>query len=77
MAAVNGNCVRRSNAILNYGENLKYSEATVYPSFISGFVTLVQLMLLGASLTIPPLQWFLRKVLLILYLSLSLYLVLR
>ncbi len=62
MAAVNANCVRRSNAILNYGDNLKYSEGTVYPSFMAGFVTLIQLMLLGAALVVPPLQWFLRKV---------------
>lgn len=62
MAAVNGNCVRRSNAILNYGDNLKYTESTVYPSFMVGYTTVVQLMLLGEALVIPPLQWFLRKV---------------
>ena len=63
MASVNGNCVRRSNAILNYGDNLKYSEAIVYPSFMAGYITVISLLLLGESLAIPPLQWFLRKVL--------------
>lgn len=69
MASVNGNCVRRSNAILSYGDNLKYTESTVYPSFMAGYITLIQLMILGASLVIPPLQWFLRKVDLFLFFS--------
>mmetsp|Transcript_14431 Transcript_14431/g.21686 ORF Transcript_14431/g.21686 Transcript_14431/m.21686 type:complete len:500 (+) Transcript_14431:98-1597(+) len=61
MAMVNGNCVRRSNAVNNYGPSIKYSEATVYPSFMAGFVTIANLLVLGCSLAVPPLQWLLRK----------------
>jgi len=38
MASANANCVRRSNAVLNYSKKLVYKEALVYPDFFSGFV---------------------------------------
>ena len=62
MAMVNGNCVRRSNALSNYGSNVTYSEAIVFPSFMAGFVTLVQLAFLAVALAFPPLAWILRMV---------------
>eukprot|EP00697_Spironema_sp_BW2_P009554 gnl/Spiro4/24506_TR12145_c0_g1_i1.p1 gnl/Spiro4/24506_TR12145_c0_g1~~gnl/Spiro4/24506_TR12145_c0_g1_i1.p1 ORF type:complete len:504 (-),score=88.61 gnl/Spiro4/24506_TR12145_c0_g1_i1:118-1629(-) len=61
MAAVNVNCVRRSNAMLGYGPQLVYEEAVVYPSFFAGFVTNIGLLILGTSFFCPPLLWVLQK----------------
>ena len=61
MAMVNVVCVKRSNALLNYGGNIKYSEATVYPSFMAGFVTIITSVYLVCAFFFPPLLWVLKK----------------
>mmetsp|Transcript_13301 Transcript_13301/g.21775 ORF Transcript_13301/g.21775 Transcript_13301/m.21775 type:complete len:498 (-) Transcript_13301:1833-3326(-) len=60
MAMVNVVCVKRSNAILNYGPNVEYSEATVFPSFMAGFVTIVTGLYLVTAFFFPPLLWLLK-----------------
>jgi len=60
MAAVMANCVRRSNAVLNYSPKLTYKEATVYPSFMAGYVTLLGFFVFVTNLFCPPLSWFMR-----------------
>jgi short subunit dehydrogenase-like uncharacterized protein len=47
MAAVMANCIRRSNAINNYGPKLTYRESVVFPSFMAGFSTIVGLLVFG------------------------------
>ena len=59
MASVMANCVRRSNAVNNYSAKLVYSEATVYASFMAGFIAILQLVVLGTALFNPPLNWLL------------------
>lgn len=54
MASVMGNCVRRSNAVNNYGPNLTYKEATVYASFFAGFVEIATLIVFGSMLLTSP-----------------------
>lgn len=60
MAMVNVVCVKRSNALSNYGPNVEYSEATVFPSFMAGFVTIVTGLYLVTSFFFPPLLWLLK-----------------
>jgi short subunit dehydrogenase-like uncharacterized protein len=60
MAMVNVVCVKRSNAISNYGSKVEYSEATVFPSFMSGFVTIVTGLYLVSAFFFPPLLWLLK-----------------
>lgn len=59
MAMVMANCVRRSNAINNYGAKITYKEAQVYPSFMAGYVTLLGFFVLGTALYCPPAKWLL------------------
>lgn len=59
MAPVMANCVRRSNAVNNYSDNLVYSEEQVYPSFMAGAITFVLGLLLVLSIFLPPLRWLL------------------
>lgn len=60
MAMVMANCVRRSNALLGYGQKLKYYEAARYPHFPAAFVNVFGLILFGTCLACPPLAWLLR-----------------
>jgi len=60
MAMVNVVCVKRSNSISRYGPNVKYYEATVFPSFMAGYVTLVTSIYLVTAFFLPPLLWFLK-----------------
>ena len=60
MAMVNVVCVKRSNALSNYGSHVKYSEATVFPSFMAGFVTIVTGLYLVTAFFFPPLLWLLK-----------------
>jgi len=61
MAAVMANCVRRSNAVNGYSDNVTYCESVVYASFFAAFVTLIDMMCLGTALLIPPLKWIMLK----------------
>mmetsp|Transcript_31700 Transcript_31700/g.43493 ORF Transcript_31700/g.43493 Transcript_31700/m.43493 type:complete len:491 (-) Transcript_31700:58-1530(-) len=61
MASVMANCVKRSNAVLGYGPNVKYSEAVVYPNFFAGFVNVATMFVFGLSLFNPLLQYLLQK----------------
>jgi short subunit dehydrogenase-like uncharacterized protein len=56
MAGVMANCVKRSNALLNYGSNVTYNEAEVYPSFFAGFIQTVKLLLFGSVIISAPLR---------------------
>lgn len=60
MAMVNVVCVKRSNALLNYGANIKYTEANVFPSFMAGFVTFLTGVYLVTAFFFPPLLFLLR-----------------
>jgi short subunit dehydrogenase-like uncharacterized protein len=60
MAAVMANCIRRSNAINNYGSKLKYRESVVYSSFMAGFSTIIGLLVFGTALVLPPLKYALK-----------------
>lgn len=64
MAMVNVTCLKRSNSLKNYGSNVVYHEAAVYPSFLAGFVTMVAGLYLVTSFFYPPLLWFLQTFLL-------------
>lgn len=61
MAQVMARCVSRSQALLNYCSTLKYSEATVYSDFVTGFVESLGLIIGGTALMIPPLAQLLLK----------------
>jgi short subunit dehydrogenase-like uncharacterized protein len=56
MAAVNANCVRRSQALLNYNDKLSYCEGIVFPSFIAGLVYVLNLLYFGSVLFTRPLR---------------------
>jgi short subunit dehydrogenase-like uncharacterized protein len=56
MSAVMANCVRRSNALACYSQEMSYGEAVVYPSFFAGFVTVVHDYLLGFMFVNPILR---------------------
>lgn len=57
MAMVMANCVRRSVALNKYSSKLLYKESVVYPSFIAGVIQLIDMMLIGMAIMIPPLKW--------------------
>eukprot|EP01031_Cornospumella_fuschlensis_P027154 gene27154-32800_t len=61
MAMVMANCVRRSNALLNYSPKLTYKEAAVNASFFSAFVSWMGMIVLGTALVFPPFQYLLQK----------------
>ena len=54
MASVMANCVRRSNALLNYSSNLRYSEALVYPNVFAGIMDFYDTLLLGTYMFADP-----------------------
>ena len=54
-----GNCIRRSNAMLNYGTPLVYRESLVYPNVLAGVVAMSTLLVFGTSFALPPLKWLL------------------
>lgn len=53
--------VRRSNAKLQYGRNLIYSESMVPRSFSEGVLVLFSLLVLIPSMLVAPTRWFLLK----------------
>jgi hypothetical protein len=61
MARVNSQIVRRSNALLGYGEKLVYEEAAVYTNFFRSFNAFVGLIVFATTLFNPPVTWLLRK----------------
>jgi short subunit dehydrogenase-like uncharacterized protein len=65
MAAVMGNCIKRSNALLRYGPRLTYREAVQYSSCCAGAVEVFMLIALGTALVFPPLNWLLRACVLV------------
>jgi len=64
MAAVMANCIRRSNAVNQYGPKVVYKEAAVYSGFMAGFVQTFGLLFFGTALMIPPTRWLMYKYLL-------------
>lgn len=75
MASVMANCVRRSNALLEYSADKKkntnenvtstmtYNESLIYPGFMRLFITNLQLFIFGLSFFFPPLLFFLQYIL--------------
>lgn len=61
MSLGNLEIVRRSNAILNFGENLHYEEGMAYPNFFMGFLSTSGLFLLGTCFFNGPIFSFLRS----------------
>lgn len=61
MTPVNVACVKRSNTVNHYSEKFLYREGLVFPNFGAAFVTVMTLIVFGTALTIPPVQWLLRK----------------
>ena len=61
LADGNGNVVKRSNAVLDYGTKLIYREALIYPSFFTGFIFSFGMVLAGLMLACFPLRWLLRN----------------
>lgn len=61
MASVNANCVRRSNALLDFGTQVTYEEGMVAGSFFEGFMTFVGLLMGFTMLLCPPLQYLARN----------------
>lgn len=56
MSTVMANCVRRSNVLNNYGREVTYREALVYPSIFAGIIDITYLLLLGTVLLCPPVR---------------------
>lgn len=54
MASVMANCVRRSNALLNYSSNLRYCEALVYPNVFAAVIDFYDTLLLGTYMFSDP-----------------------
>lgn len=59
MASVMANCVRRSFVLNKYSAKMTYREFAVYPSFMAGVITLIDMLLIGLCIFIPPLKWLL------------------
>lgn len=64
MTAVNASCLKRSNTVNQYTDKLFYREGLVYPNFGAAFVSMMGLIVFATALSIPPLQWLLRKLVL-------------
>ena len=60
MAGVNANVVKRSNALLNYGD-ITYSEGTGHQSSVGAVFSFLGLATFGAALFIPPIRYVLRS----------------
>lgn len=61
MAGVNANTVKRSNALLNYGSHVTYSEGLGFPSYTAAVSNIVGLAAFGLGLAFPPTRYLLRK----------------
>jgi len=61
LAGGNGCVVKRSNAILNYGKRVIYSESTANPNFMASYNHFFGLVVLGTCLAAKPLRWLLLK----------------
>lgn len=61
MSVGNTEIVKRSNAILGYGDNLHYEEGLVHPNFFVGFMATFGLVLLGNAFVMGPVFTFLRN----------------
>ena len=61
MASINGEIVKRGNALGDWTPSLRYSEAHVYPSLSAGIVTIVTLVVLVHAVLFPPLRWLLLR----------------
>lgn len=60
MAGVNANAVKRSNALLNYGD-ITYSEGLASTSFVGAIFGFASLAFLGLAIAFPPTRFLLRK----------------
>lgn len=60
MAGVNANAIKRSNALLNYGD-ITYSEGLGFYSFLGATLFLAQMALFGMLIAFPPTRFFMRK----------------
>jgi len=55
-------CVKRSNALLGYSKNLRYSEAQVFRhGFMFGFQQIVMIFVFLTCMLNAPLRWLMRK----------------
>lgn len=61
MAGVNGNTVKRSNALNGYGPKVTYCEGQAFKSLWKAIMNQLGFITFGVSLVIPPIRWFLRK----------------
>jgi short subunit dehydrogenase-like uncharacterized protein len=61
MTGVNASCLKRSNTVNEYTDKLFYREGLVFPNFGAAFVTMMGMIVFATALTIPPLQWLMRK----------------
>lgn len=59
MAAANAPVVRKSAALLGYGERVRYSEVQAVPSLLGAVGGLFGLLLGGLALLTPPIRWLL------------------
>mmetsp|Transcript_36973 Transcript_36973/g.118521 ORF Transcript_36973/g.118521 Transcript_36973/m.118521 type:complete len:420 (-) Transcript_36973:220-1479(-) len=60
MAGVNANAVKRSNALLSYGD-VEYREGRAFSSTLGAVASVAGLAVFGAGLAFPPTRWLLRK----------------
>lgn len=63
MADVNGHAVKRSNALLKYGENVTYCEGTASANNCQAYCTMTGMAMGGCLLSCPPTRACLRKLL--------------
>lgn len=65
MSQVMGNCVKRSNALLNYNDNLTFSDAEIVPrkqeGFFYGLGFYAGAAMFGLSFYLPPLRYVMRR----------------
>lgn len=63
MTSVNGNCVKRSNAILGYNENLVYADNRIFPdsTFWSRLVMQIRMFFFVLSFKVAVLRWIFRN----------------
>lgn len=61
MSMVMANCIRRSNALLEYSKKLVYYEAIVYPNVFTAINTTIGTFMLGAIIAAPPVSWLFLK----------------
>merc|ERR1719468_510602 len=61
MAGINATCVKRSNALLNYGDEVTYCEGWEQAGCYSAYRTLWRLALFGCGMSFPPTRCCIRK----------------